>query len=82
MAGSTIPDTNPLSFNLKTYLGFLIFGLTPAVIALFGLISSFFFRLAKQRTYFRSFYTPVYRVAPAYRSSSTHCSYIRCAIFS
>ena len=64
IAGSTIPDTNPLSFNLEAYSGFLIFGLTPSVIALSGLIFVFFFRLAIERRDFRAFYACV-TVAPA-----------------
>jgi hypothetical protein len=56
MAGSTIPDTNPLSFDAKTYFGFMVFGLTPALIALLVLNSVLFFRLAVQKRYFGVFY--------------------------
>jgi hypothetical protein len=63
MAGSTIPDTNPLSFDLKTYFGFLVFGLTPATIALLVLTSAIFFTLALHKTNFRVFYAST-AVAP------------------
>ncbi len=56
MAGSTIPDTNPLSFDAKAYFGFLFFGLTPAVIALLAAILAAFFTLAVRKPHFRVFY--------------------------
>ncbi len=56
MAGSSIPDSNPLSFDAKAYFGFLVFGLTPVLIALLVLTLVVFLRLAMQRRNFRVFY--------------------------
>ncbi len=56
MAGSTIPDTNPLSFDVRTYLGFLIFGLTTVLVALLVLTAALALKFAVQKRYFRIFY--------------------------
>jgi hypothetical protein len=56
MAGSRIPDTNPLSFDPKSYFGFLLFGLTPAVIGILLLEILVFGAFAARKRRFRIFY--------------------------
>lgn len=63
MAGTTIDDTNPLSFDLKSYFGFVLFGLTPATLALLILIAAVFLSLAARKPRFWLFYGAV-AVAP------------------
>ncbi len=56
MAGANIPDANPFSFDLRAYAGYLLFGLTPAVLILLAGSVSVFLRLAIRRRRFRFFY--------------------------
>lgn len=56
MTGSTIPDTNPLSFDARSYFGFLLFGLTPAPILLLLLSVALFLWAAVRKRRFWFFY--------------------------
>lgn len=56
IAGSTIPDSNPLSFDVRSYVGFLAFGFTPAMLLLLGAAVTLFLILALRRSRFRCFY--------------------------
>ncbi len=54
LAGATIPDANPFSFDPKAYFGFLLFGLTPSILALL-LVSALvwiFIAVRKRRFWF------------------------------
>ncbi len=56
IAGSAIPDTNPLSFDARSYFGFLLFGLTPAGIILLLLSVTVFLFAAVRKHRFWFFY--------------------------
>jgi hypothetical protein len=56
MAGSAIPDTNPLSFDPRSYFGFVSFGLTPAMVALLILAVFTFLAVAVFKRRFAVFY--------------------------
>ena len=56
MVGVRTVDLNPLSFDSRSYFGFLIFGLTPAVLVLFGFFLVAFLHLAFRKRRFRFFY--------------------------
>ncbi len=59
MAGSRIDDTNPLSFDLRSYLVFVFFGLSPAVLGLLLIVVALFVGLSLRRRRFRLFYAAV-----------------------
>ncbi|MBV8866857.1 MAG: hypothetical protein JO210_15790, partial [Acidobacteriaceae bacterium] len=56
MAGSSIADTNPLSFDARSYFGFLLFGLTPAAIILLAFLETVFVSAAMRKHRFWFFY--------------------------
>ncbi len=56
MAASAIPDTNPLSFDARSYFGFLLFGLTPAMLILLLLSIAVFISAAMRKLRFWFFY--------------------------
>ncbi len=57
LAGAALPDTNPFSFDARSYFGFLFFGFTPALLSLLLLAVAIFLRLAIRKPRFRFFYT-------------------------
>ena len=59
LAGAVIPDANPLSFDPKAYFAFLLFGMTPAVIALLCISIITFLFLALQKHRFWFFYASI-----------------------
>lgn len=56
MAGAAIADTNPLSFDARSYFGFLLFGLTPAMLILLLISVALFVSAAMRKPRFRFFY--------------------------
>ena len=56
MVGVHTVDLNPFSFDSRSYFGFLIFGLTPAVLVLLGFLLSAFLQLAFRKPRFGVFY--------------------------
>lgn len=61
LAGIHIPDLNPLSFDLRAYSGFLLFGLTPAILLVLLLHTGVYMHIARRKRCL--FYVPV-AVAP------------------
>ncbi|MDQ2712300.1 MAG: hypothetical protein M3Y24_08745, partial [Acidobacteriota bacterium] len=63
LAGATIPDANPLSFDPKAYFGFLLFGLTPSILALLLVSTLVWVWIAARKHRFWFFYASL-AVAP------------------
>ena len=63
LAGATIPDANPLSFDPKAYFGFLLFGLTPSIAALLLVSTLVWIWIAARKRRFWFFYAAM-AVAP------------------
>ncbi len=56
MAGATIEDSNPISFDLVAVSGFLLFGFTPALFVLLFAGCAYFASIARRKHRFRLFY--------------------------
>ncbi len=56
MAGAGAPDSNPYSFDLRAFAGFLFFGLSPAMLVLLAAVFLAFMKVARQKRRFRVFY--------------------------
>jgi len=59
IAGTTIPDSNPLSFDIRPFVGFLLFGLTPALLVLIAVTMAAFLTVSFSRPRYRIFYWAV-----------------------
>ena len=56
IAGASLPDSNPFSLDLRAYLGYLLFGLTPAVLVLLAGTAAWYAALSVKRKRFHLFY--------------------------
>ena len=75
MAGAAIADTNPLSFDVRSYFGFLLFGLTPALILLLLLSVALFLCAWPRENADSGFFTCAWPFPLSSRSGFIRCSY-------